>query len=199
MNINVLFFSNHCEGSQILLSLLQGEKLLRFFKQICTDNNPNVPTEIRVTPTLFIRGIPRPYIAGEAFAWFQKIKQWKNDTLRKRVVNTQRQQMGFDDATDSTDSNQIYGFSKDEMGGMSDMFACIESDTPLSHAHFDCTKMGTEHDRIFYVGAKKDGEEKISESEQKGLSAKIILERQQADAMIKKQIDEFQKSYGKKN
>jgi hypothetical protein len=194
MNINVLFFSNHCEGSQILLSMLQGEKLLRFFKQICTDNNPHLPPEIRVTPTLFIRGIPKPYVAGEAFAWFQKIKQWKNDTVRQRVVNTQRQQMGFDENPDST---QIYGFSKDEMSGMSDMFACIESDTPLSHAHFDYTKMGTEHDRIFYVGIKKDGEEKISESEQKNLSIKLILERQQADATIKKQIDEFQRSYKK--
>ena len=161
MNINVLFFSNHCEGSQILLSLLQGEKLLRFFKQICTDNNPNVPTEIRVTPTLFIRGIPRPYIAGEAFAWFQKIKQWKNDTLRKRVVNTQRQQMGFDDATDSTDSNQIYGFSKDEMGGMSDMFACIESDTPLSTHTSTARRWGPNMIEFFMWELRKTAKKKL--------------------------------------
>ena len=80
--INVLFYSNNCEGSKQLIFLMKHEKLDKYFHFICTDNNTKIPHQIKLTPTLIIRNVPTPYVAGEAFAWLSKIKQWKiNMTL----------------------------------------------------------------------------------------------------------------------
>src|SRR5580704_4177731 len=91
MSANILFFSNACQGSQALLSLMQGENLTKFFHLICTDNNSKIPPQIKVTPTLIIKGIDTPYVAGDAFVWFSKIKQWKIQMMMQKMSNMQKQ------------------------------------------------------------------------------------------------------------
>ncbi len=44
-NINILFYSNYCEGSKLLISLMDQENLTRFFHKICTDNNNKIPSK----------------------------------------------------------------------------------------------------------------------------------------------------------
>lgn len=90
---NVLFFSNKCEGSQLLISMMQSEGLLKFFTQVCTDNKTKIPSNIERTPTLMIRGIPEPYVANAAFAWFSKIKQWRIQHQMQHMAELQKQYM----------------------------------------------------------------------------------------------------------
>jgi hypothetical protein len=193
MSANVLFFSNNCDGSKALISLLNGEKLTKYFHLICTDNNNKIPVEIKVTPTLIIKGMPMPYIAGDAFVWFSKVKQWKIQTLMQRMSEAQKQHI-------QTNSNigqqkiepELLGFNKIEMEGMSDMFAFISEDN-VPHAHFDYTNIGK--DSIYYAANENEDKRKISETKQNELTKNLESERKKQDHQIKQQIENFKNQY----
>ena len=191
MSANVLFYSNRCDGSTALLSLLHGENLTKYFHLICTDNNKNIPPEIKVTPTLIIKGISTPYIAGDAFVWFSKVKQWKIHTLMQRMSDTQKQYLQTNSNLGQTEPN-LLGFNKTEMEGMSDMFAFITEDN-IPHAHFDYTNIGK--DTMFYVANESTDKIKISEAKQKQMATALESERKKQDQLIKQQIDNFKNQY----
>ena len=172
MNANIIFYSNACEGSQILLSLLQNENLIKYFYLICTDNNSKIPSEIKVTPTLFIKGINTPYVAGAAFVWFQQIKQEK---IKRMIQQLEANSNSSKNGTDINDSPWL-GYNKNEMGGISDTFALMTDDN-IPHSHFEYAKIGSEADKIFYVGTKENTEKKLDETHQIKLAKMLELER----------------------
>src|SRR4029079_12910525 len=109
--------------SKQLLSLFNSEKLTQFFHLICTDNNTKIPPQIKVTPTLIIRGVSTPYVAGDAFAWLAKIKQWKMSITIQKMNYEQQQYLQSINSNLSTDKSNILGCSETEMNGMSDIFS----------------------------------------------------------------------------
>jgi len=191
--INILFFSNVCTGSQILITLLKNEGLLRFFHLICTDNNKNIPPAITVTPTLIIRNVPTPYVAGDAFAWVNKMKQWKLNEQMKRMSGLQQQylqKIAGNLGMNSSEVENIAGFSQEEMSGMSDMFAFWNEENPLQHTYFDCGNIGKE---MIYAPPKE--ESTLSEKKFKENQTKMLQERSKQDAVFKKNIEDFRKQY----
>lgn len=206
MSANILFFSNRCDGSSALLSLLHGENLTKYFHLICTDNNNKIPAEIKVTPTLIIKGIQTPYVAGDAFVWFSKIKQWKIQAMMQRMSDTQKQylqnnqinqlnqpnQPNQPNQLNQSDQTNLLGFNKIEMEGMSDMFAFITEDN-IPHAHFDYTNIGK--DNIEYYGNESTDKVKINEKTQKAKATALESERKKQDQLIKQQIDNFKNQY----
>lgn len=195
MNINIIFFSNLCQCSKIFLNLLNGENLTRFFTLVCTDNNPNIPSEITVTPTMYIKGCTTPYVAETAFAWFQKIKQWKMQMKMQHMASTQ-QTMIQNNMGGNQSALDVIGFNKDEMAGMSDMFAFMTDDN-VPHSHFEYNDMGSGKDKIIIYGRQKDSEIKITESEQRALLSKAVSSRDKETKEIKQQYDNFIKTCGK--
>ncbi len=192
MSANVLFFSNGCDGSQALLSLMQSEGLIKFFHLICTDNNNKIPSQITVTPTLIIRGVPIPYVAAGAFAWFSKVKQWKINTMMQRMADAQKQHMQSDSSangnSDNSESN-LLGFSKAEMEGMSDMFAYLGADeTAAPHSQLSYNNIEKDH-----IIGKSHGheEDKLDEIQQKQRYHKMESDRKKQEQMFKQQIDSF--------
>lgn len=193
MSANVLFFSNNCDGSKALISLLNGEKLTKYFHLICTDNNNKIPAEIKVTPTLIIKGMPMPYIAGDAFVWFSKVKQWKIHTLMQRMSEAQKQHIQTNLGQQQNEP-ELLGFNKIEMEGMSDMFAFISEDN-VPHAHFDYTNIGK--DVIYYVANENKDKIKIGENKQNEMTKNLESERKKQDQQIKQQIENFKNQYSK--
>lgn len=58
--MNILFFSNNCESSKALISMMQAENLIRFFHMHCTDGNATNPPQIKVTPDHYYQRSTNP-------------------------------------------------------------------------------------------------------------------------------------------
>lgn len=181
-SINILFYSNRCEGSKQLISMMQDENLLRFFHLICTDNNPKIPKQITITPTLIIRSIPTPYVAGDAFNWFSKIKQWKINMVLKKAQQNYQEDI----------SDELLGFSNSEMNGISDIFSFFSMDVlkecqesfPQSYVPYD--DIGKE--TIFTPPNEKN---KIDKNKQKKLETELLMKRTNQDEAFKKNIEKI--------
>jgi hypothetical protein len=202
--INILFFSNNCPGSQTLITLLKNEGLLRFFHLMCTDNNPSIPPMITVTPTLVIRNVSTPYVAGDAFQWMNKMKQWKINEQMKKMSNMQQeylQKMAGNLGMNNTLTG-VAGFSSEEMAGMSDMFAFWNEDNPLQHSYFDCTNLGKE--MIYAPPLEEEAAKKNLLTEQQreqnarvsnDRAKKLKQERIEQDNVFKHNIEEFRNQF----
>src|SRR5277367_1994936 len=136
--INIIFFSNNCEGSKLLITLMQAERLTEFFHMICTDDNPKIPSQIKTTPTIIIRGVATPYVAADAFKWFAKVKQWKVNMMMQKMSTEQQKYMQNINNNLSYGETGYIGFSKAEMEGMSDIFAYLQEDKAMDHAQVRC-------------------------------------------------------------
>uniref|UniRef100_A0A6C0LT47 Uncharacterized protein n=1 Tax=viral metagenome TaxID=1070528 RepID=A0A6C0LT47_9ZZZZ len=189
-NVNVLFYSNHCEPSRLLLSMMNNENITRFFFLICTDNNKNIPPQITITPTIVIRGVSSPYIAGDAFVWLSKIKQWKvHRNLQK--MSTMQQKYITDMNSNLVGDNIYHGFSKEEMNGMSDMFAYLSTDEAIQHSYFDYSKIGQEN--IITPPNEDEKFLRINENKHKQLKNILESERYKQDEAFKQTIENFKK------
>lgn len=206
-SLNILFHSNKCEGSKILLSMMQNEKLIRFFHLICTDNNPKIPPQINITPTIVIRGVLTPYVAGDAFAWLAKIKQWKiNMDIQKMNSAQQEYLKNINNNLISDNNNNILGFNQSEMAGMSDIFSFFskninqECQDALDQAYFSYNNIGQEN---IFTPPLEDGtyktnntKIKINENKQKDLLNTLKQDRSKQDLLIKQNVDNFINQYG---
>jgi hypothetical protein len=205
---NILFYSNNCEPSKLLLSMLHSEKMTPFFYMCCTDNNPSVPPQIKVTPTLIIKGMPTPYVASDAFAWLAKIKQWKISVMMQRMSNAQQQYLESINNNLKSNDNNLLGFSQAEMNGMSDIFSFFSRDIKqecqdsLPQSFFLCENIGKE-----FIDTKplEDGtykitdnnKIKISKEKQKEMVGKLEMQREQQDELFKQNINNFMNSDSK--
>lgn len=211
MSVNILFYSNNCDSSRTLISLMQKENLMRFFYTMCTDNNPCVPVQISVTPTIIIKGVPTPYVASDAFTWLAKIKQWKLSVIRNNVALAQQkylQQMSNNLGGASNGEDPLMGFSQTEMNGLSDIFSFFsgdiskESDGALPQSYVLYDNIGKElintlplEDGTYKI--KKDGRHKPSATKQKELCAKLQKERANQDEMYRGAMTKFKDQYNK--
>ncbi|MEM3062413.1 MAG: hypothetical protein QW303_02555 [Nitrososphaerota archaeon] len=189
---------------------MQSENLLRFFYLVCVDNQ-NVAENfcssneqnlnIKVTPTLIIRGVPTPYVGGDAFVWFSKIKQWKINMMMQKMSNAQKQFLQTINNNLEQNGN-LLGFSKAEMDGMSDIFAYLSSDSPAPHTYFAYDQIGREN---IFTPPLEDGhykvssiaKYKISSSRQKELCSNLEAERKKQDEFFKRSIEDFRKQVTK--
>lgn len=206
--INVIYFSNRCEPSKQLLMMMQTEKLTQFFHMICTDNNPKIPPQITVTPTIIIRGIPTPYVAGEAFAWLARVKQWKNMMLLKKMNNSQQQFIKTTNNNLLSDGMNVLGFNQNEMSGMSDIFSFFsrnmdqECQEAFPQSYFVCDNLGK--DQIITPPLEggsyrvtKDKATKLNAKQQESLLNDLVNSRKQHDTQLKSTMDQFIKQYNK--
>lgn len=190
-SLNILFYSNRCQQSKDLISLLNNEGLTKYFHLICVDNNPNVLPNTQ-TPTLVIRGMPTPYIKGDAFTWLSRVKQWKNQMLLRNFASAQQQFIQTMNNNLTPDNNNLLGFNKLEMQQMSDMFSFFESDmkneidSSFPQMYVNYNQVG--HESIF-TPPKESGFNKVKADKAKQLEE----ERKKQDHLFKKSIEEFHK------
>jgi hypothetical protein len=161
--------------------LLTNEKLIHYFTSICTDNNPNLPPYITITPTLIINKFNKPLVAQEAFQWVQKIKQYRiNVQLQKMTTN----QMNAINNNLNVNDNNLLGFTPTEMEGMTDIFAYLDMDAALPHSY---NYLGQE--QTIFTGP--ENETKLNNNTQKKLHDEMLKQRQNQDAQYQKQLKEI--------
>lgn len=102
--------------------MMQSENLLRFFHLVCTDTT-KPPDVIKLTPTIVLKGNPTFYVAGDAFGWLARVKQWKVSMLMEQLDKEQREHLAKVDGNLKIDQNNYLGFSEIEMASMSDIFS----------------------------------------------------------------------------
>lgn len=205
---NVLFFSNNCEASKQLISMMQTENIFQFFFLICTDDNKKIPEQITTTPTLLIKGIPYYYVAGDAFAWLAKAKQWKINRMIMNMNNAQEQYWRSINNNLVKNTPNILGFSKVEMDQMSDMFSFFSSDInkecqeSFPQSYTNCNNDKTES--IFtpplesgdYKASKNFN--KLNETKQKKLYNNLLTSRLNQETQIRQNIEKFKQQYSNK-
>lgn len=81
MSINIFFYSSNCKYCYNLMKMLRDIDLLKKFKLIQTDNNNNLPPQIKVVPTLIISGYTKLLECNEAFKWVKDMTNIKNKKL----------------------------------------------------------------------------------------------------------------------
>lgn len=79
-NINIFFYSSNCKYCYNLMKILKNINLLKNFKLIKTDNNKNLPPQIKVVPTLIIAGYSKLLECEDAFKWVNNINNIKKET-----------------------------------------------------------------------------------------------------------------------
>lgn len=203
---NILFYSNNCDASKLLLTMFEKEKLTRFFHMICTDGNIKIPKNIRYTPSLILRGNTKIYEVSEAFSWLARIKQWKNSLQIKNASDAHTKYLNQVSGNLTQDNCSLLGFSESEMNGMSDIFSFFsnnmqnECEDSLPQSYFSVDNIGKE---FIFTPPLEDGSYKIknnsrckiNEKEQKILYQNLKAERDQQDKLIKQYNEEFINSY----
>jgi hypothetical protein len=191
--MNILFFSNNCDSSKALINLMQQENLLRFFNLQCTDQNKNIPPQIKVTPTIIIKGIPIPYAAGDAFVWLTKIKQWKMNVQLQKMSETQ--QKYFQNQNNNNFSGpKLLEFSREEMDGMSDMFSYLqEQEGNIPHSYVAYDKIGQDN-----ICTPPKETIKINAENCRKMRSNLESERRKQDETFKQQLNHFLNNGSKK-
>jgi hypothetical protein len=70
--IGVLFYSNNCDHSKKFLIDLMKSNVNDLVRKICVDNKGvKIPSVIKNVPTLVARGINRPLVGEQVFAWLE--------------------------------------------------------------------------------------------------------------------------------
>lgn len=179
--------------------MMQSENLLRFFQTWNTDMQ-KPPQCITLTPTIVLKDNPTFYVAGDAFNWLARVKQWK---LNIEMANYDREQQEYISKIDGNlvvDKKQYLGFSDAEMNSMSDIFSFFsrditkECDQALPQSYQRIETLGKSD--IFAPPLEKD-EYDVSEIKKPDARQtqeaynKLKREREQQEANLKKAISEF--------
>lgn len=202
-SVNLFFHSNKNQESNVLLSLMENEKIIKYFRVINIDTTPNVPHGIHVTPTIMIKDNATIYSRGDAFVWFSRIKEWKRSYELSRLEQKQIQQINNLNLGPTLSDEKIVGFDKDGMLGTSDLFSFFnnnianEYDGGLPHSFVDKDNI---ENKIFtpplangsYKVSKST--EKVNETTQRKMIDKFSTDRNQQLNDIKIAIDSFNKS-----
>jgi hypothetical protein len=70
--IGVLFYSNNCEHSKKFLINLMKTNFNDLVRKICVDRkDAKIPSIVKSVPTLIARGINRPLVGEQVFAWLE--------------------------------------------------------------------------------------------------------------------------------
>lgn len=164
--INIVFYSRECETCKNLLTLLQNENLISYFKLFCVDDRLNeLPVIVTVVPTMIVSNVNKPLIAKEIFEWVQQTK-----FLRQKMMNNRGNRSNL-----NQEERELLGFVSQEMGGLSDGFAYTKIDKPLPHSYFN---LGEEEKNAIFTAPET---KKINKQDQDSMIKKLENDRGDQD------------------
>ena len=117
----ILFYSNKCNYCESLINILKSKGLIQSFKTICVDSNSNLPEYLTKVPTLIVPDVNKPLEGKNAFMWVntffnfnQETNNFNNKINNNLILSNQKKGPG--------------GFTKEEMGGISDSFSFVSDE-----------------------------------------------------------------------
>tara|TARA_B110000208_G_scaffold192046_1_gene262193 strand:+ start:15017 stop:15475 length:459 start_codon:yes stop_codon:yes gene_type:complete len=143
-NKPILFFSRNDTNSKEIWSYIKSKNLLEEFIKISTDNNRKIPSIIKSTPSIYIKG--RPVITDMFIKMYIDTMSSSNNAIvnSSQNLNPQRDykprdiphQSAPEVKTSTNNLNGIKDFNPVEMGSnFSDNYSFIENDTPMSFCY----------------------------------------------------------------
>ncbi len=159
LNANILFYSRKCGTCKNLITLLQNENFLAYFKMICVDDigREQLPPQIKMVPTMIVTGVNKPLVAEAAFKWIEQAKFIRQQELadtNKRIIQQNLVNMA------KNNKKGPLGFVEQEMTGISDTFAYKDIDKAQPHSYVGA---GDENKNSIFTAPEQG---KISKNEQ---------------------------------
>lgn len=173
----MLFYSKECPTCVNLLTVLQNDYLIGYFKLVCVDDYQlnQLPPMIKTVPTMVVSNANKPLVAKECFDWVsqmkflrqnQQLQNMKNKMIQNAIMNSMAQK------------DEPIKYNKQEMDGVSDTFALLDKDIAFRRNY-----VGTDESIAIFT-APDTG--KISRDETKNRISKTESDRKQQDAEYKK-------------
>jgi hypothetical protein len=191
--VGVLFYSANCEHSKKFLVDLMKTKINDLVRKICVDKSDvKIPSVVRSVPTLIARGINRPLVGEQVFAWLENetAKSAINDDIKCFSFSCKDNYTFIDDGVD--DGTIIEGntaeWDKDYM-----INAPLDIDTK------DTKKVGNEEKIASYQNdvAKMREERNAMFGKQNSPAAKNTkIDPDQFNQMFIKQQEQYSRSNG---
>lgn len=170
----ILFYSNKCNSCKNFIQLLKNNNINNLFKMKCIDGiqiDKLLKTGIKNVPTLLIKGQNGKtalYECINAFIWIDNfIKYNKNAPSQEENI------VSFLD-----------GYKVDELEGISDTYAFLQSDDPLPKSFQPYGK-----DNQFKILTLPSNNEKILDKDQNILLKKIESERDKQTQQLREQME----------
>ena len=196
-NKNILFWSNKCQMSSALLSIMERENIMRFFYSYCVEADPTkVPKYVTETPTLVIASMSKCYIGGDAFRWVEWVKIYALSMKMKNM--SQQYAQGISNNLSMGDAS-VLGYSEAEMKGISDMFSYYDSENKVNDPTKDDVCAPREYFGVDQLGKENiftppQEEKKLDAISSAKLAKQLAEERAKQDATVKKSIAEYAKN-----
>lgn len=198
-NLNVLFYSQHCNICMNLLTILKNEGFLAYFKLVCVDNMLDKLPSNMIIPTMTVVNLNRPLSGQETFEWIKQMKfirQQQIMDVNKRII--QQNQMN-----NINKSSGPICYDPDIMGSVSDKFALTKGDDALPQSY-----VGTNEDdkHVIFTAPiekkkmdKKEQMKNMQELENKRLNQDSeygnLMKQQQMQAVIQAEQEKFNRNY----
>jgi len=145
MDNHILFYSNYCNNCKEFVALLYKSPFFEKFTKICVDKNTKIPKEITAIPSIVVPRIPKPLVGTEAFTWLRGMNQMYLQEQEKKVNTTAANTAHYSNETPKAEgqtadpTNLTYAMGtvtaySGTMGGFSDNFSFIGTDSPMEHS-----------------------------------------------------------------
>jgi hypothetical protein len=121
------------------MKLLNNINMLKNFKLINTDNNPNIPAQITAVPTLIVAGCQKMLVCDEAFKWVNNIIliNQQNQEQNKNNINIASELINNNNNNNS-EADKIAAIEK---MNFSDLFTFVDNNNlPQNNEFVDPTK-----------------------------------------------------------
>ena len=122
--MQILFYSSKCKYCDSIISILKSKGLYDSFKCISIDGNNNLPNYLTKVPTLIVPNVNKPLEGKNAFMWINTVFNFNNETNNINNKNYNN--------TILLDNKGPDGFTKEEMGGVSDSFSFVSDEQDKS-------------------------------------------------------------------
>ena len=147
MNQPLLFYSPKCPHCKEILSILQNTKLN--IKPISIEQMKEIPSFLKVVPTIVIDPKSPPITGSKVFEWFNTFVSNNTTSIpqstpdRNQIYQDRNQPITNQSTTNAnqstTNANQsdskIVPFFNNEMSGFSDSYSYIGNDAPINHSY----------------------------------------------------------------
>ena len=199
LNANILFYSRKCGTCKNLITLLQNENFLAYFKMICVDDvgKEQLPPQIKIVPTMIVTGVNKPLIAESAFKWIEQAKFIRQEELasnNKRIIQQNLVNMA------KNNKKGPLGFVEQEMTGISDTYAYKRDDIDKAFSH-SYVGAGDENKNAIFTApeqgkvSKNDQLSKIKEMEKERNEQEDeygqVMKQQQLHAVMKAEQEDI--------
>lgn len=122
---SIIFYSMKCKYSMKALDIIKKNNININLE--CIDNNKNLPTFLKVVPTIINKNCDKPLEGNFVFTWL-------NNFVDKSSTNLNSNNNSNTNTNSMESKDSIQPFFSNEMSGYSDGYSYISNENPMNHS-----------------------------------------------------------------